>query len=82
MALAQAFGIEAFRLDAAADSDAALQRLLASKGPALLHVAIDAMANVWPLVPPNHTNAQMLFEPAQRGPELHTQEYADVALPA
>ena len=82
VALAQAFGVEAFRLDAAADTDAALQRLLASKGPALLHVAIDAMANVWPLVPPNHNNAQMLLEPAQREPQPRTQEDADVALPA
>ena len=32
----------------------------ATDGPALLHVAIDQAANVWPLVPPNHNNAQML----------------------
>ena len=30
------------------------------EGAALLHVAIDTAANVWPLVPPNHNNAQML----------------------
>ena len=42
------------------DVDAALQALLAADGPALLHVAIDTAANVWPLVPPNHNNAQMM----------------------
>jgi acetolactate synthase-1/2/3 large subunit len=26
----------------------------------LLHVAIDQAANVWPLVPPNRNNAEML----------------------
>jgi acetolactate synthase I/II/III large subunit len=58
--LARAFGIEALHVDRAADVDAALAALLATDGPALLHVAIDTAANVWPLVPPNHNNAQML----------------------
>ena len=60
VALAQAFGIEALHVERAADVDAALQALLDAEGPALLHVAIDTAANVWPLVPPNHNNAQML----------------------
>ena len=34
--------------------------MLDTPGPVLLHVAIDQAANVWPLVPPNHNNAQML----------------------
>jgi len=59
-AVASAFGVQAFRLDRAADVDDALRQLLAAPGPALLHVAIDTAANVWPLVPPNHNNAQML----------------------
>jgi len=61
-ALAQAFGIEALHVDRAADVDAALETLLAAPGPALLHVAIDQNANVWPLVPPNRNNAEMLDE--------------------
>ena len=40
--------------------EGALAGLLASPGPALLHVKIDARANVWPLVPPNTANSQML----------------------
>ena len=60
VALAQAFGIEALHVERAADVDAALQALLDAKGPALLHVAIDTAANVWPLVPPNRSNSEML----------------------
>ena len=58
--VARAFGMQALYVDKAADVDAALQALLDAPGPALLHVAIDTAANVWPLVPPNHNNAQML----------------------
>lgn len=61
-ALAQAFGIEALHVDRAADVDTALETLLAAPGPALLHVAIDQNANVWPLVPPNRNNAEMMDE--------------------
>ncbi|MCC7095788.1 MAG: acetolactate synthase 2 catalytic subunit [Thermomonas sp.] len=60
LTLAQAYGIEALHLERAEDMDSALAALLAAKGPALLHVAIDTAANVWPLVPPNRNNAQML----------------------
>lgn len=60
VAVARAFGIEALHLGRAADMEAALQALLAAPGPALLHVAVDTAANVWPLVPPNRNNAQML----------------------
>ena len=58
--VARAFGIQALHVDSAAGVDAALRALLAAEGPALLHVAIDTAANVWPLVPPNHNNAQMM----------------------
>ncbi|MBP1475523.1 acetolactate synthase 2 catalytic subunit [Frateuria sp. MAH-13] len=71
-ALAHAFGIAAFRLERADGVEHALHCLLACEGPALLHVCIDADANVWPLVPPNRNNAQMLFNP----------EDADAPLPA
>jgi acetolactate synthase-1/2/3 large subunit len=60
VAIARAFDIEALHVERAADVDPALEALLAARGPALLHVAIDTAANVWPLVPPNHSNAQML----------------------
>ncbi len=59
-ALAQAFGVKTLKLDRAADMEATLQALLAIDGPALLHVAIDQAANVWPLVPPNRNNTEMM----------------------
>jgi acetolactate synthase-1/2/3 large subunit len=60
IALAAAFGINALHVERADDVDAAIAALLAAKGPTLLHVAIDTAANVWPLVPPNRNNAQMI----------------------
>ena len=38
----------------------ALDRLLAAPGAMLLHVRIDPRSNVWPLVPPGRSNAQMM----------------------
>jgi acetolactate synthase-1/2/3 large subunit len=62
-AVATAFGLRSLYISRADQVEDALDTLLASPGPALLHVAIDAHANVWPLVPPNRNNAQMLFDP-------------------
>lgn len=75
-AIASAFGIEAFHVDRAESVEAALRALLDAPGPALLHVAIDQAANVWPLVPPNRNNAEML-DPADpiaaaNTPQEHT----------
>ena len=58
--VARAFGFAARSLHRADDENAALDWLLAADGPALLHVQIDPKQNVWPLVPPNATNDQML----------------------
>jgi acetolactate synthase-1/2/3 large subunit len=59
-ALAKVFGIPARRIDLREQVDDALAELLATPGPAMLHVAIDIKTNVWPLVPPNHANSSML----------------------
>lgn len=59
-ALAEVFGIPAKRIDRRDQVEDALAELLAQPGPALLHVAIDIRANVWPLVPPNTANSTML----------------------
>jgi acetolactate synthase-1/2/3 large subunit len=59
-ALAEVFGIRARRIDRRDQVEDALADLLAQPGPALLHVAIDIRANVWPLVPPNTANSTML----------------------
>jgi acetolactate synthase-1/2/3 large subunit len=58
--LARVFGIPASHVDRRDQVDAALAGLFATPGPALLHVAIDARTNVWPLVPPNTGNHSMM----------------------
>ncbi|HHW4678844.1 MAG TPA: acetolactate synthase 2 catalytic subunit [Xylella sp.] len=76
-ALAQVFGIPAKRITVRTEVEESLSNLLAQPGPALLHVLIDARANVWPLVPPNTANNIMLeSNPA------HSQKEAPHAIPA
>lgn len=58
--LARAFGIAAESIERREQVVPALDRLLAAEGPMLLHVKIDPRANVWPLVPPNTANHQMM----------------------
>ena len=58
--VAHAFGIEAFTIDHRSEVDGAITRLLKTPGPILCHVRIDPRENVWPLVPPNSSNVQML----------------------
>ncbi|MGA9659848.1 MAG: acetolactate synthase 2 catalytic subunit [Asticcacaulis sp.] len=60
--VAKAFGLTAHRITHRHEVDAALDRLLAAEGPALLHVLIDPRENVWPLVPPGASNAEMMEE--------------------
>ena len=40
--------------------DEAIDWLLNTEGAAMLHVAIDSMENVWPLVPPGAPNHKMM----------------------
>jgi acetolactate synthase I/II/III large subunit len=58
--VARSFGIEAFTLDRRADVPAAVERLMSTSGPILCHVRIDPRENVWPLVPPGKSNAEMM----------------------
>jgi acetolactate synthase-1/2/3 large subunit len=58
--LARAFGIEAMTIERRDEVESALDTLLAAQGPFLLHVRIDPRANVWPLVPPNCANDQLM----------------------
>ncbi|MGL6291684.1 MAG: thiamine pyrophosphate-dependent enzyme, partial [Silanimonas sp.] len=69
--IAQAYRIPSMRLDARADQERVLAEFLAIDGPAFLHVAIDQKANVWPLVPPNKSNTEMLDAPAQADAVAH-----------
>lgn len=58
--VAQAFGVEAFMVERRDEVDAAIGKLLRAKGPILAHVRIDPEENVWPLVPPGKSNAEMM----------------------
>lgn len=59
-AVARAFQIDAFTVTRGDEVDAGIDKLLAAKGPILMHVKIDTMENVWPLVPPGRSNADMM----------------------
>lgn len=58
--LASAFDILGITITQKEQVLPAIDQLLSSKGPFLLHVKIDAMDNVWPLVPPGAANHNML----------------------
>ncbi len=58
--VAEAFGVEAFRISARSEVGPGIERLLAAKGPCLAHVVIDPEHNVWPLVPPGKGNTEMM----------------------
>lgn len=60
VAVAEAFGVEAFRISRRREVSAGIARLLAAPGPCLAHVLIDPAENVWPLVPPGKSNAEMM----------------------
>lgn len=60
--LASAFGIEAERIEKASEVSDAITRLLNAENAYLLHVCIPDEENVWPLVPPNACNSDMIEE--------------------
>jgi acetolactate synthase-1/2/3 large subunit len=62
VAVAQAFGIEAFMIDQRDQVADGIARLLAAPGPCLMHVLIDPKENVWPLVPPGKSNGEMMHD--------------------
>jgi acetolactate synthase-1/2/3 large subunit len=63
-AVARSFGLPAMTIAKAVEVPAGLEFLQSTPGPCLLHVKIDPRANVWPLVPPGHSNESMLHRPA------------------
>ena len=58
--VAEAFRIESFVVEKRSEVDAGIDRLLAADVPILMHVKIDTAENVWPLVPPGRSNADMM----------------------
>lgn len=60
LVLAKAFNIHGLCITRTSQISHAVHTLLIHKGPFLLHVCINEYANVWPLVPPGSSNADML----------------------
>ena len=60
VALAAAFGIPGRRIGTKGDITGGITAMLGAPGAYLLHVSIDAEENLWPLVPPGASNADML----------------------
>jgi acetolactate synthase-1/2/3 large subunit len=58
--VAKAFGIQARSIKEPEEVYDGLDWLLNTQGAALLHVSIDSMENVWPLVPPGKANHMMM----------------------
>jgi len=58
--LASAFNIEARTITEQDEVETALDEMINSKGAYLLHVRINEADNVWPLVPPGASNADMM----------------------
>jgi len=58
--LAESFGIPALRIEHAEQEGDAIDALLKTDGPLLVHALINPRENVWPLVPPGAANTQMM----------------------
>ena len=58
--VARAFGIQAMSIKEPEEVGDALEWLLNTDSAAMLHVSIDSMENVWPLVPPGKPNHKMM----------------------
>jgi acetolactate synthase-1/2/3 large subunit len=59
-AVAKAFGIQARSIIKPEETSDGLEWLLNTQSAAMLHVSIDSMENVWPLVPPGKANHRMI----------------------
>ncbi len=62
--LARSFDIEAKTITESNEVSEALDEMLNCKKAYLLHIKIDALDNVWPLVPPNTANDKMIEKTA------------------
>ncbi|TMO66972.1 acetolactate synthase 2 catalytic subunit [Pseudoalteromonas aurantia] len=63
--LAAVFGIPGQTITHANEVDDAIDELVNSTGPYIIHACIDDKENVWPLVPPGAANDEMMTEKAQ-----------------
>ncbi len=61
-AIATAYGIRSETVETPGELDAALQRLIAIPGPALLHCACYPVENVWPMIPGGGSIEDVMIE--------------------
>jgi acetolactate synthase I/II/III large subunit len=59
-AIAEAYGVAAFRLNSPDDADATIAKFIAARGPALLHCACHPTENVWPMIPAGMTVDELM----------------------
>jgi acetolactate synthase I/II/III large subunit len=57
--VAQAFGLDAFRITHAHEIPEAVRRLRDDTGPLLVHVCLAPEENLWPFVPPGRSNSDV-----------------------
>lgn len=62
LVLASAFGIAGQHITRKDQVIDAIDTMMNHQGPYLLHISIDELENVWPLVPPNASNEMMMEE--------------------
>ncbi|BDX04640.1 acetolactate synthase 2 catalytic subunit [Planctobacterium marinum] len=60
--VAKAFGLQAQVLSKVAEVEKSLDWFLNNPAPCLLHVRLNSQENVWPIVPPNTANHNMMEE--------------------
>jgi acetolactate synthase-1/2/3 large subunit len=61
--LAESYGLRGRRVDHRADVEDAIREFLSDREPALLDFWVDASENVYPIVPPGASLAEMVVEP-------------------
>jgi acetolactate synthase-1/2/3 large subunit len=59
-AIAEAYGVTAFRLSSPDEADATIAKFIAARGPALLHCACHPTENVWPMIPAGMTVDELM----------------------
>jgi acetolactate synthase-1/2/3 large subunit len=67
-AIAAAYGIRSETVEAPADLDAAISRLIGTPGAALLHCACYPAENVWPMIPSGGSIDDVMTERAPAVP--------------
>lgn len=66
--IAEAYGISAIAVNRKEDVESAIRQAQAHDGPFLIDFQVDPFANVYPMVAPGKSNAEMIRRPVAEGP--------------